>query len=95
MLWVVYTRARARARLTRFIYIDPNNNNNNPYILTPTHYTYWGFERVSLVRTRDTPQHAKSQKIVWPFDPEITVIFVTFAPPLAAHLQFLYRIYNP
>lgn len=38
MLWVVYTRARAR--LTRFIYIEPNNNNNNPYILTPTHYTY-------------------------------------------------------
>lgn len=55
MLWVVYTRARAYARLTRFIYIDTNNNNNNPYILTPTHYTYWALGGVSLVRARDIP----------------------------------------
>lgn len=55
MLRVVYTRARACAPHALYIYIDTNNNNNNPYILTPTHYTYWALRGVNLVHTRDTP----------------------------------------
>lgn len=95
MAGMVYTRARARAPHALYIYIDPNNNNNNPYILTPTHYTYWALRGVSLMRMRDTPRHAKSQGLAVTIGLEITVIFVTFSHPLAAHSQFHHRIYHP
>lgn len=91
---VVYTRARARVRAP-LIYIEATTTT------TTTIYTYTytlhllGFWRVILVRTRDTPRHAKSQKNCVTIDPEITVIFVTFAHPLAALSQFHHRIYCP
>lgn len=55
----VYARARAHHAL--YIY-RPNNNNNNPYIPTPTHYTYWvlgGSASCARVIHHDTPKVKK------------------------------------
>ena len=62
MGWVVYTRARARTPHALYIYIEQQQQQQPLYTYTYTLHLL-GFGRVSLMRTRDTPRHAKSQAL--------------------------------
>ena len=79
MRWVVYTRARAPHAL--YIYRTPTTTTTTP-IYIHLHTTLIG---ASLVRTRDTPRHARSQGLAVTIGSETTVIFVTFAHQVTAH----------